>query len=90
MFKIGQKVVFVTDIDCPKPNPRIDSICIIEEIDHDGWIAVRGFFEYSYAPMHFRPLDETFAEELLKRIEEEMKELLINKTLINELKKQRI
>lgn len=71
MFKKGQKVVFVTDENCAKPNPIIGNIYTIEYVCDDGWVAVYGFL-WEYASFHFRPLDEDFADRILSEIKEQI------------------
>lgn len=90
MFKIGQKVVFV---DCNLPRhpyvvyPQINEIVTISEMyfSPDGKLVCR-IKEYPKPLMGdvngilaicFRPLDETFAENIIEKLEKEIKEELI-------------
>lgn len=78
MFKIGQKVVWISD---KVPNP----ICIIPKVndivvlkcpcdvfnnrwDIDGYALSLDGRRQSFHVRHFRPLDETFAEETIANL----------------------
>lgn len=84
MFKKGQRVVFVTDEGCDNSReltPIIGNIYTIEYVCHDGWVAIHGFY-MEYESLHFRPLNDDFAERILSEIKEQIENeelVLLNK-----------
>lgn len=85
MFKIGQKVVFIgldpRSTHIPNNRPKIGEICIVTGIDdEDGGYSLKGY-EISdglcgwwYYETELRPLDETFSEDVLAMITEQIEE----------------
>jgi len=85
MFKIGQKVVFVglnpNTVEFPTRHPSVNEICTIS-----GYGLTKGFYlllgyeefidgwQYVYDETELRPLDESFAEEVLEMIKEQINE----------------
>lgn len=85
MFKIGQKVVFVglnpNSTNIPPNPPKIHEICIISDIDfHYGDYQLMGYETseggdmWMYDETELRPLDESFAEEILEQITQQIEE----------------
>ena len=82
MFKIGQKVVYIgSGINQEHPTPKMGEIVTIHSkcpIYPDNWDITEYLFTngiaQSFRQNNFRPLDETFAEGVLERIKEEIKE----------------
>ena len=85
MFKIGQKVVccmpflgrvlkFNVWVKHYRPTPNVNNIYSINRFDADGWLILDEFPNRAMNPNKFRPLDETFAEETLKNIAEQIEQ----------------
>ena len=85
MFKIGQKVVFVglnpNSEEVPSHRPEIGEICVISDIDRDDGFYYLAGYEFSdgmdgwrYDETEIRPLDESFAENVLAMITEQIEE----------------
>ena len=85
MFKIGQKVVFIglnpDSEEIPSHRPEDGEICIISDIDQEDGLYCLAGYEYSdgmdgwmYDDTEIRPLDETFAEDVLAMITEQIEE----------------
>ena len=90
MFKIGQKVVCVDasglDLSYGENGPQFGEIYTIRDFYIDGTSVYLneivnkkhlynvGFLEACFLLTRFRPLDETFAEETLKNIAEQIEQ----------------
>lgn len=84
MFKIGQKVVCVkefegfmllTNIPCAGPFPLIGEIYTVDGISYCGrGIYLKEIKKSCFAAYKFRIIDETFAEETLKNIAEQIEQ----------------
>lgn len=90
MFKIGQKVVCIAPFekkgsldngvtwssDETSPHPNIGDIVVIVDIEPDhGSLSLYGYpRNFYYDCNKFRPLDESFADDVLAMITEQIKE----------------
>lgn len=90
MFKIGQKVVCVSEflglesydngktwvVDARSINPTVGEVVTIKDISpFNGYLVLHGYpITYYYDHNKFRPLDESFAEVVLEEITRQIEE----------------